>query len=282
MRRAWPWLIAALIAVASPAAAAERWDSVPDPASLPKGLHEHHLQRPGASLWYATAGKGTPVVLLHCGDGSSDLWGEVVTALIGAGHRVILVDTRGHGRSTWDGSALHYEAMADDVLAVMQAQHLQRASVVGWSDGAIVSLILSMKAPKKLSRVYAFGANMDLDGFNLAGALAPTLGPSDALMAKVYARVSPRPDDWNALKSAVFFMQLREPTFSPDQLAAIHGPRIAIVDGDHEEFIARTHTEYMARTIPGAKLVLLPEVGHFAPLEDPKGFAASVIKFLGR
>jgi pimeloyl-ACP methyl ester carboxylesterase len=280
MPRAWLWLIAAVLALASPAWAAERWETVPAPEPLPLHLSEHRLQHGSVNLWYATVGRGAPVILVHGGDASSEVWGAQVAALVAHHWRVVLIDSRGHGRSTWDGKPLHYEAMAGDVIAVMDALHVRRAAVVGWSDGAIIALVLAMKAPQRLTRVYAFAANMDLVGLNITGAFAPTIGPSMALLKRMYERISPTPDNWNAFSSAVLAMQLSEPNYSEDDLAAIRGPRIAIVDGDHEEYIDRSHTEYLARTIPGAKLILLPDVGHFAPLEDPKGFNASMIGFL--
>jgi pimeloyl-ACP methyl ester carboxylesterase len=227
-------------------------------------------------------GRGSPVILLHPGDASSDIWGDQVPALLAARHRVILIDSRGQGRSTWDGRPLHYETMADDVLAVMNALHLRRSAFVGWSDGGIVSLVLAMDAPERVTRVYAFGANMDLAGLSLTGALAPTVRLSQALLERTYARVSPTPHNWKTISAAVFDMQAREPAYSADDLAAIDGPKIAIVDGDHEEFIRRIHTEYLARTIPGAQLILLKDVGHFAPLQDPQQFNRSMLRFLGR
>lgn len=282
MPRAWLWIMAPALALvlSAGAKAADRWDTVPDPAPLPHELQAHTVEHDGARIWYATLGRGSPVVLLPPGDASSDLWGDQVPALLAAHRRVILIDSRGQGRSTWDGRPLHYETMADDVLAVMNALHLRRAAFVGWSDGAILSLILAMNAPERVTRVYAFGANMDLNGFNLTGALAPTLGLSQAMLARNYARVSPTPANWKSIAAAVFDMQTREPTYSADDLEAIDGPKIAIVDGDHEEFISRVHTEYLARTIPGATLILLKDVGHFAPLQDPQGFNRSMLQFL--
>jgi pimeloyl-ACP methyl ester carboxylesterase len=282
MRRAWLWLIVAILAFAAPAArAAELWETVPDPKPLPAHLNAHRVEHDGVSIWYATLGQGAPVILLHPGDGSSELWGGQAPALIAAHRRVILIDSRGHGRSTWDGAPLHYEAMAGDVLAVMDALHLKRSAVVGWSDGAIVGLILAMKAPDRVSRIYAFGANMDLVGLNITGAFAPTVGPSGELMKRIYQRISPTPDNWDAFSGAVLEMQLREPNYSADDLARIRVKRIAIADGEHEEFITRTHTDYLAATIRGAKLMILPNVSHFAPLQDPNGFNASMVGFLG-
>lgn len=75
-------------------------------------------------------------------------------------------------------------------------------------------------------------------------------------------------------------MQKKEPSYTTKELAAIKGSKIAIADGDHEEFITRAHTEYLAATIPGAKLIILPNVSHFAPWQDPTTFNDSIIRFL--
>src|SRR5882762_2319920 len=68
--------------------------------------------------------------------------------------------------------------------------------------------------------------------------------------------------------SALFTMQKKEPNYTTKELAAIKVSKITIADGDHEEFITRAHTEYLAATIPGAKLIILPNVSHFAPWQN--------------
>ena len=73
-----------------------------------------------------------------------------------------------------------------------------------------------------------------------------------------------------------------EPNYTAQDLARIHGPAIAIVDGDHEELILPEHTRYIARTIPGAKLIILKGVSHGAPVQDPHQFNKAMIAFLDR
>jgi pimeloyl-ACP methyl ester carboxylesterase len=70
--------------------------------------------------------------------------------LVGSGHRAVLIDSRGHGRSTRDLRSFTYELMASDVLAVMDALQLERAAIVGWSDGACTALILARQAPARV------------------------------------------------------------------------------------------------------------------------------------
>src|SRR5439155_7521897 len=94
-----------------------------------------------------------------------------------------------------------------------------------------------------------------------------------------YQRLSTTPNDYDAFVVAISNMWNTQPNWTAAQLAAIRTP-IAIVDGDHDEAIKRDHTEHLARTIPGAKLVILPQASHFAMLQDPAGVNAAVLRFL--
>lgn len=259
---------------------AQQWDTLPLPAPLPPFASQGYVERAGARIWYGTVGEGPAVILLHGGMASSDSWGNQVPALVKSHHRVILVDTRGHGRSTLGNLPLSYEVFEDDVRGVMDALHIARADIVGWSDGANTALVMAMKHPGRLHKVYAFGANMSIDSIKPGAFNAPILGKVVVQLQQTYAKLSPTPNGFGALHDAVEAMQKTEPSYSAAQLAAIRGPKIAIADGDHEEFIKEEHTEYMAMTIPGAQYIILPDVSHFAPWQDPEAFNASIVKFL--
>ena len=114
------------------------------PAPLPAASEQGYVDNDGARIWYATYGSGPPVILLHGGLGHSGNWGYQVPAVTGAGYRAVLIDSRGHGRSTRDNRPYSYELMASDVVAVMDALRLDNAAFVGWSDGACIALILSL------------------------------------------------------------------------------------------------------------------------------------------
>src|SRR5258706_9281147 len=131
---------------------------------LPDTDEQGFVENDGARIWYATYGSGPPVILLHGGLGHSGNWGHQLPMLTGAGHRAVLIDSRGHGRSTRDLRPFTYELMASDVLAVMDALHIEKATAVGWSDGACIALILAMKAPARIAGVFFFGCNMDPSG----------------------------------------------------------------------------------------------------------------------
>ena len=99
------------------------WQTLPPtPAPVP-GEHSGHAKVNGISLYYATIGQGPPVVLLHGGLSNSDYWGNQVKALA-PHHTVIVVDSRGHGRSTRDARPYGYDLMADDVVALLDTLHI--------------------------------------------------------------------------------------------------------------------------------------------------------------
>ena len=131
---------------------------------LPEADVQGYVEIDRARIWYATYGSGSPVILLHGGLGHSGNWGYQVPALIDGGYRVIVIDSRGHGRSTRDARPYTYELMASDLLAVMDKLDLERAALVGWSDGACTALILADKAPVRVGRVFFFACKMGPGG----------------------------------------------------------------------------------------------------------------------
>jgi pimeloyl-ACP methyl ester carboxylesterase len=98
---------------------------------------------------------------------------------------------------------------------------------------------------------------------------------------KDYAQLSATPAQFASLAEAVRRMQRTEPNYSARDLAEVHVP-IAIVQGEHDEFIKLEHAEYLARSIPGAEFILLPGVSHFAPLQRPEKFNSVMLAFLGK
>jgi len=254
----------------------EAHGAVPLPAASDQGYVDHD----GARIWYATYGSGSPVILLHGGLGHSGNWGYQVPALVGSGHRAVLIDSRGHGRSTRDWRPYTYELMASDVLAVMDALRLERAAVVGWSDGACIALILAMKAAARTAGVLFFGCNMDPSGGKEI-APNPVIDRCFGRHAKDYARLSATPDQFEEFAAAIGQMMKTQPNYSAQDMADIQVP-VAIVQSEHDEFIKPEHAEYLARSIPGAELIVLPGVSHFAPLQRPEQFNSVMLAFLGR
>ena len=273
-------LLLLLVALPLRAALAEPlWQTLPPTPPPVAGEHTGHARINGISLYYATIGHGSPVVLLHGGLANSDYWGNQVKALAPR-HQVILVDSRGHGRSTRDARPYGYDLMADDVVALLDTLHIAKADVVGWSDGAILGLDLAIHHPDRVGKVFAFAANTVTSGVQEGVDKNPTFARYIARAGSEYARLSATPKDYDAFVAQISKMWETQPNWTDAQLTSIRSP-VLVVDGDHDEAIKRPHTEYIAAAIPGAGLLILPNTSHFAFLQDPALFNAAVLHFLG-
>ena len=256
----------------------ERFD-IEGPPPLPAGgtgVVEHD----GARIWYAAWGTGPAVILLHGGLGNSTNFAHQVPALIAAGHRTIVIDSRGHGRSTRDTRPYSYELMGSDVLAVMDHLGVRRAAFVGWSDGACTALILGATHPERVAGVFFFACNMDPSG-TLPFQFTPTIGHCISRHRKDYAAMSATPGAFDEFSEAVGLMQRTQPNYSAGDLGRIAVPVLSVL-GEHDEFIKREHAQYLARSIPGATFTLLHGVSHFAPLQRPDKFNTVMLDFAGR
>ena len=245
---------------------------------LPTTDDQGNVAHAGARIWYASFGAGSPVILLHGGLGHSGNWGYQVPALVNAGYRAIVIDSRGHGRSTRDEQPYSYTLMAADVAAVMDALHLPKAALVGWSDGACTALVLAAQVPERATGVFFFGCNMDPSGTKEVE-FTPVLQRCFGRHVHDYTALSSTPEQFDDFAAAVEQMQKTEPNYSAQDLSRIRVP-VAIVQSEHDEFIKREHAEYLARTIPGARFIELHGVSHFAPLQRPALFNRAMLAFI--
>lgn len=247
---------------------------------LPAATREGHVERDGARIWFAEFGAGTPVVLLHGGMGSSGDFSRLIPPLTAAGRRVIAIDSRGQGRSSWDGTAFSYRRMAADVRAVMDECGIDRAAIVGWSDGADAGLVLAQETPERVAGLFFFACNVDSTG-TLPFVYTDVIGRILGHNKRSFAALSPTPDAFDTVFEAVGKMQSAQPELTAAELALIDVPATVAL-GEHDEFIRRDHLEYLATTLPDASFTLLPGVSHFAPMQHPELFNAAVLRFLER
>lgn len=231
----------------------------------------------GIRIWYAEFGQGEPVLLLHGGLANSNYWGLQVRALQ-QHYRVIVMDSRGHGRSTRDGRGFGYDVMADDAIGLLDYLKIKRVALVGWSDGAIVGLDIAMHHPERLTKLFAFAANYDTAGVADVGR-SPVFTAFETRAGREYAALSATPKDYNRFLAAITQMWAREPHWHRADFRRITVPTW-IVDADHDEAILPDQPITMAKWIPGAGLLIEPDVSHFAFLQDSEQFTRDVEHFL--
>jgi pimeloyl-ACP methyl ester carboxylesterase len=159
----------------------------------------------GVSLYYEEHGSGQPLILLHGGLGSGDMYAPIRPALA-AGRRVITVDLQAHGRTADVDRPLRYETMGDDVAGLIGHLGLAPADVMGYSLGAGAALRTAIQHPDLVRRLVVVSdpckrdgwypeslAGMDQMGSQLAGMLM------QSPVYETYARVAPRVEDFPVL-----------------------------------------------------------------------------------
>ncbi|KAK0392644.1 hypothetical protein NLU13_2139 [Sarocladium strictum] len=269
----------------------------PTPELPPSANFQGTVAINGINLWYAHFGPSLqcgrlPVLFLHGGKSCSRWWGEQIDYVSRLGHPVIAIDTRAHGRSSDDIRVpLSYDLFADDVSALMIHLELPRAGLVGWSDGANTALSMAMRYSKQVDRLLAFGANYNPDQVNATGVEGiPFLSDLAARMKRDYISLSPTPGNFATFSARVDTMQSQYPTWSSKDFARIptsyqdasHAPITWMVDGDSEEVVVRRVPGEIRDMVWGSSLVTLPDVSHFAPVQDPETFNAVIGRWLSR
>lgn len=264
----------------------------------------------GVRLYYYAAGSrgaGEPIVLLHGFPTSGHLWRDVVP-LLPAGHRVIVLDLLGFGRS--DPPAFHgvgLRAHADRLVAVLDHLGINFACVVGHDIGGGVAQSLAVRHPHRVSRL-ALLDSVAFDGWpprevKLARAMLPLtrhLPPSwilsfvraDMLRGyldhdrasrdiDLFLRPFGSVEGRDALMTHLFSLDCAETQALAPRLKNIVSPT-AIVWGERDPFLPVSLGERLCSAIPGSTLEVIPEARHFVPEEAAHRVAATIAKLLVR
>jgi pimeloyl-ACP methyl ester carboxylesterase len=281
MRRLFGFIVILVVGslLGTKAWAEDRWMELPKPPPMPAADESGTAPVNGIEMYYAVYGTGDPILLIHGGLGHADVWANQVPAFVADGHKVIVADSRGHGRSTRNEEPFGYALMASDFLALLDYLKVDKVALVGWSDGGIIGLDIAQKHPERLTKLFAHAANATVDGVDPGVETNVTFGAYIERMGEDYQKLSPTPDQYDAFVEQISHMWASQPAYSDADLAKITVPT-AIVLGDHDEAITRVHTDHLAEVIPGAKEIILPEASHFAMLQDPEGYNKAVLDFI--
>jgi pimeloyl-ACP methyl ester carboxylesterase len=256
------------------------WQTLPPEPPMPAADQSGLAPVNDIKMYYAIFNKNgkDPVILLHGGFVSSDVWGFEVPLLMKT-HQVIIIDNRGHGRSTMTDQPFSYSLMSSDVLQLMDFLQIKKASIVGWSDGGIIGYLLAIHHPERVSKLFTFGANYNNSGYKPEPSDTSTAVRFMERAAANYRRLSSTPDNFSGLKKALGKLYSTEPNLTAAELGMIKAP-VMIAFGKYEQFIKRDHFEEIAKLIPNARLIMLPNVSHGGPLQDPIHFHGAVMKLL--
>lgn len=268
------------IGFATGAMAQDAWMSIPVPPAMPEAAQSGQAEVNGISMYYASYGdaEGTPILMIHGGLAHGDIWASQVVDL-STDYRVIVADTRGHGRSTNDGSAYSIELLATDYVALLDSLDVDQVHLVGWSDGANIGYEISKTAPDRLASHFGHAGNVTLAGVDPAVETNEVFGGYVGMMAGDYAKMSPMPDGFEAFVGGISEMWFSDKADGLELVEAITVPTL-VVQSEYDEAILAKHSAAIADAIPGATLLTMENVSHFAMFQNPEGYTAAIRDWL--
>lgn len=220
-------------------------------------------------LNYTERGAGKPLILLH-GNGENHKYFVNQIGYFSKKYRVIAIDTRGHGKSPRGTAPFTIRQFADDLYHFMEEQSIEKAHILGFSDGGNIAMVFAMKYPERVDRLILNGANLYGAGVKPSVQIPIVLGYR---FASLFAGRSAK-----ARKNAEMLgLMVNDPNLRPEELSAIH--RKTLVIAGTKDMIRKKHTQLIAENLPEARLIFI-NGNHFIANQNPKEFNRAVEHFL--
>jgi pimeloyl-ACP methyl ester carboxylesterase len=235
-----------------------------------RGLAISYVDVAGRKTWHEVSGEGDPVVLLHGGFVGASSWAGQAPALAGAGYRVHMPERRGHGHTPDVAGPLSYSAMADDTVAYLDQVVGRPAPLIGWSDGAVIALLVAQRRPDLAAGLVLIGQYLNSAGRAAGGLLDEILGSDPEVVSflrEEHDQLSPDgPAHFPVFYEKMISMYRAEPELELAGLAAVDVPAL-VLQGDRDE-VTVAHSAAVAAVLPQGRLAVLPGT-HLLPIESP-------------
>ena len=219
--------------------------------------------------FYIEKGQGEPLILLHGNGENCDYFAGQMDAFAQHFH-VYALDTRGHGKTPRGDAPFSIRQFADDLLGFMDAHDIDKAHILGFSDGGNIAMIFAMKYPERVLRLILDGANLDAKGVKPSIQIPIEIGWR---FAKCFAGKS----DEARRNAEMLGLMVNDPNVRPEELSAIRAETLVIAGT--KDMIKDEHTRLIARSIKDSRLVIL-KGNHFIANKCPDAFNRAVLDFL--
>ena len=249
-------------------------------AGTVEGFQAGYVEVAGLPTWHEVRGEGPAVVLLHGGFSGAAAWSAQAPALSSAGFRVHLPERRGHGHTPDVDGPLTYDVMAEDTTAYLEVVVGGPAHLVGWSDGAVVALLVALRRPELVAHMVLIGQYYNSSGRAVGSDLDRWLRSEEAknFLRQGYDPVSPDgPGHFEVVYAKTLAMIDSEPEFDLATLGTVSAPTL-VLQGDRD-LVTLDHGAAVTAALGNARLAVLPGT-HALPLELPDVVNPLLIAFL--
>ena len=220
-------------------------------------------------LSYVEKGQGEPLILLH-GNGEDCGYFEHQIEAFSSPYQVYALDTRGHGKTPRGARPFTIRQFAQDLLEFMEEHRIGKAHLLGFSDGGNIAMVFAIRYPERVDKLILNGANLDARGVRPAIQVPIEIGYR---IARLFAGKS----DKAKRNAELLGLMVNDPNVPVQELSKISVKTLVIAGT--RDMIKEDHTRLIAKSIPGAELVLLPG-DHFIAGKDPEAFNQRVLEFL--
>lgn len=220
-------------------------------------------------LNFIEQGQGQPMILLH-GNGENCNYFEHQIPCFSKNYHVIAIDTRGHGQSPRGEMPFTIKQFAEDLHDYMDEKGIEKAILLGFSDGGNIALTFALKYPERVDKMIVDGANLFPSGVKPLYQWPIELGYR---IAKLFSKKSEQ-----AKRNAeILGLMVNEPHIESSELARLTMP-VLVVAGT-KDMIKESHTRLIYKSLPNAQLAIL-EGDHFVAAKNPNAFNLVVTEFL--
>ena len=229
----------------------------------------------GFKMYCETYGSGEPLLIIH-GNGASINTLVKQIPFFSEKYKVIVADSRNHGKSIDKRDSLSYEMMADDYAALLSQMKIDSAYVLGWSDGGINGLLMAIRHPEKVRKLAVTGANLQPDTVAVSPDVLKRVTKTYNMFQSMFSEERPK----TTLDSIVYkYIKLlvEQPNIAKEELQRITAP-VLVIGGDHD-VIKPAHTLRIFENIPNAYLWILPNSGHATLVTRANEFNRAVDDF---
>ena len=209
--------------------------------------------------FFIEKGQGEPLLLLHGnGDNCGYFKGQIDE--FAKYYHVFAIDTRGHGQTPRGNMPFTISQFADDLSLFMDSISIQKAHILGFSDGGNIALVFVLKYPEKVDRLILNGANINPGGVKRSVQIPIEIGYRIAKRSSAKSEKAKR-------NAEMLGLMVNEPNISPEELSAITAKTLVIAGTN--DMIKTSHTRLIAENIPKSSLVFI-KGDHFIAAKRPE------------